>query len=330
VNITILGTGAWGTALAINLAQRHVVTLWGRDAAQCKQLAEARENQRYLPSCKLPANIHIETDLATALHDCELILSVVPTNGFRVTLQLIKATGNQAPIIWACKGFEAGTSKLPHEIVAEICGAERKCGVLSGPSFALEVAQGKPAALTLASRDEAFAKQISQLLHGPRLRVYSSTDVIGVELGGALKNVMAIAAGISDGMQLGYNARAAMITRGLAEISRLGAKLGGQTETFMGLTGLGDLVLTCTGDLSRNRKVGIELAKGKSLENILHDLGHVAEGVSTAREAVRLAEKYHIDMPITQAVGLVLEGKVAPAAALDALLSRDAKAEASR
>jgi glycerol-3-phosphate dehydrogenase (NAD(P)+) len=328
MNITVLGSGAWGTALTINLAQRHNVTLWGRDAGHLAQLSTARENQRYLPGCTLPDAIRIEADLTAALQNADLILSVVPTNGFRATLQRIKTDGYQAPIVWACKGFEAGTSKLPHQIVAEIFGAEKKCGVLSGPSFALEVAQGKPAALTLASSDASFAQKISQQLHGPRLRVYSSTDVIGVELGGALKNVMAIAAGISDGMQLGHNARAAMITRGLAEISRLGAKLGGNLETFMGLTGLGDLVLTCTGDLSRNRKVGLELARGKSLETILQELGHVAEGVSTAREAVRLAAQHDIDMPITNAVGLVLEGKLAPAAALDALLSRDAKPEA--
>lgn len=327
MNITVLGSGAWGTALAINLAQKHAVTLWGRDAAHLTQLASARENQRYLPGCKLPATICIEADLASALRDCELILSVVPTNGLRATLNEIKKLDCPAPVVWACKGFEAGSSKLPHEIVAEVCG-DITCAVLSGPSFALEVAQGKPAALTLASSDADFAQKMSQQLHGARLRMYSSNDVIGVELGGALKNVMAIAAGLCDGMQLGHNARAAMITRGLAEISRLGAKLGGQSETFMGLTGLGDLVLTCTGDLSRNRKVGLELAKGISLENILHDLGHVAEGVSTAREAVRLAAQHHIDMPITHAVGLVLEGKLAPAAALDALLSRNAKPEA--
>ncbi|MEY4729012.1 MAG: hypothetical protein RL020_170 [Pseudomonadota bacterium] len=329
MNITVLGSGAWGTALAINLAQKHTVTLWGRDAAHLAQLASTHENQRYLPGCKLPENIRIEKNLADALRGCELVLSVVPTNGLRATLVELKKLNSTAPIVWACKGFEAGTSKLPHEIVAEIYG-DVICGVLSGPSFALEVAQGKPAALTLASSHADFAQKISQQLHGPRLRVYSSTDVVGVELGGALKNVMAIAAGISDGMQLGHNARAAMITRGLAEISRLGAKLGGQSETFMGLTGLGDLVLTCTGDLSRNRKVGVELAKGKALENILHDLGHVAEGVSTAREAARLATQHHIDMPITTAVCMVLEGKAAPAAALEALLSRDTKPEARR
>ncbi|MGB8337261.1 MAG: NAD(P)H-dependent glycerol-3-phosphate dehydrogenase [Burkholderiales bacterium] len=329
MNITVLGTGAWGTALSINLAQQHSITLWGRDETLLTQLSSTRENKRYLPGCKLPASVRIEANLTAALRECELILSVVPTNGLRATLEQIKKLNCLVPIVLACKGFEAGTSKLPHEIVAEICG-DITCGVLSGPSFAVEVAQGKPAALTLASRDASFAQKISQQLHGPRLRVYSSTDVVGVELGGALKNVMAIAAGISDGMQLGYNARAALITRGLAEISRLGVKLGGRMETFMGLTGLGDLVLTCTGDLSRNRKVGLELAQGKPLEKILHDLGHVAEGVSTAREAARLAEKYQIDMPITSAVNRVLEGTAEPAAALDALLSRDAKPEALR
>jgi glycerol-3-phosphate dehydrogenase (NAD(P)+) len=330
MNITILGAGAWGTALAINLSQRHGVTLWGRDPAQLEQLAASRENARYLPGCVLPGNLRIESALDAALKNAELILSVVPTGALRTTLQAVKKIRAGVPLVWACKGFEAGSGKLPHAVVSEALGDDTLCGVLSGPSFALEVAQGKPAALTLASHDEAFARNTALQLHGPRLRVYSSHDVVGVELGGALKNIMAIAAGISDGMRLGHNARAALITRGLAEISRLGVKLGGQTGTFMGLTGLGDLVLTCTGDLSRNRKVGVELAQGKTLEKILHDLGHVAEGVTSAREAVRLAEQHHIDMPITSAVVHVLEGKAGPAAALDALLARDAKPEALR
>jgi glycerol-3-phosphate dehydrogenase (NAD(P)+) len=330
MNITILGAGAWGTALAINLSQRHTVTLWGRDAAQLAQLSASRENARYLPGCKLPAPLQIEKDLPGALQHGELILSVVPTGALRATLQAVNKIRAGVPLVWACKGFEAGSGKLPHEVVRKELGDTAPCGVLSGPSFALEVAQGKPAALTLASSDAAFARNTALQLHGPRLRVYSSHDVVGVELGGALKNVMAIAAGISDGMQLGYNARAALITRGLAEISRLGVKLGGQTETFMGLTGLGDLVLTCTGDLSRNRKVGMQLAQGMSLEKILHDLGHVAEGVTSAREALRLAQQQQIDMPITHAVSRVLDGSAAPAAALEALLARDAKPEALR
>ncbi len=330
MNITILGTGAWGTALAISLSQRHAVTLWGRDATQLSQLALSRENMRYLPGCKLPTAVRTEADLPVAVSRAELILSVVPTAALRDTLRAVQAIRADVPLVWACKGFEKNTSKLPHQIAAEIFGDAAPCGVLSGPSFALEVAQGKPAALTLASRDSKFAHDIAQQLHGARLRLYSSTDVVGVELGGALKNVIAIAAGISDGMGLGYNARAALITRGLAEMSRLGVKLGGYTETFMGLTGLGDLVLTCTGDLSRNRKVGMQLAQGKSLDNILHALGHVAEGVSTTREAVRLAEQHHIDMPIAAAVCRVLDGKLAPAAALDVLLARDSKPEASR
>jgi glycerol-3-phosphate dehydrogenase (NAD(P)+) len=229
--------------------------------------------------------------------------------------------------VWLCKGFEQGTGLLPHQIVEQAFGAAARCGALSGPSFAEEVARGLPCALTLAARDAGFARESAALLHGGRMRVYYSTDLVGVEIGGAVKNVMAIAAGISDGLALGHNARAALITRGLAEIARLGAAMGGQPDTIFGLTGAGDLILTATGDLSRNRRVGLQLAQGTPLQKILENLGHVAEGVYTAREAAKLARARGVDMPVTDAVNAVLEGKLSPKAAVEQLLSRDPKPE---
>jgi glycerol-3-phosphate dehydrogenase (NAD(P)+) len=327
MKIAILGCGAWGTALALALGGRHEVRLWGRDAARVEALQTTRENRRYLPGAFLPAEVSLTSDLAAATVDAALILAVVPTNALRDTLRALRAVGSRVPIVWACKGFEQATGKLPHQIVEEELGTATLCGVLSGPSFAREVAEGKPAALTLASHDDAFAKATARELHGLRLRVYSSGDVAGVELGGALKNVIAIAAGASDGLDLGNNARAALITRGLAETTRLGVKLGGQPETFMGLSGVGDLVLTCTGDLSRNRRVGLELAKGQTLAAILAKLGHVAEGVYTAPEVARIAADVGVEMPITEAVCALLEGRVSAAEAVDALMRRDPKAE---
>ena len=233
----------------------------------------------------------------------------------------------RSPVIWACKGFERDTARLPHEIVAAELPAETRCAVLSGPSFAQEVARGQPTALVLASRDAEFARRMALALHQTTLRFYYSGDVIGVEIAAAVKNVMAIATGICDGMGLGMNARAALITRGLAEIARLGARLGGRPETFMGLAGAGDLILTCTGDLSRNRRVGLELARGQSLEQTLERLGHVAEGVHSAREVQRIANQQHVEMPITQAVCEVLFERKTAAVALQELLARDPKLE---
>ena len=243
-------------------------------------------------------------------------------------VQALQAHGGKTPFIWLCKGFEEGTGFLPHQVVQAVYGADAPvCGVLSGPSFALEVAQGLPCALTLAAHDAEFARRTAAALHGGRMRVYYTTDIVGVEVGGAVKNVLAIAVGISDGMGLGQNARAALVTRGLAEIQRLGVALGGSAETIMGLTGAGDLILTATGTLSRNRKVGLELAQGRPLEAILASLGHVAEGVHSAREVLALAQKNDVDMPITRAVNAVLAGKASPRAALEILLSRDPKSE---
>jgi len=329
MNIAILGAGAWGTALAISLSKRHRVTLWARDAEQIAAMSASRRNQRYLPEIPLPQELHLSADLNAALADAELILLVVPISALRATLHRIAELPASIPVIWACKGFEAGTALLPHQVVAEILPPYFLHGVLSGPSFALEVASGLPTALTLASSDGEFARQTAQSLHHARLRIYSSTDVVGVEVGGAVKNVLAIAAGISDGLGFGYNARAALITRGLAEMTRLGLKLGGSAETLGGLSGAGDLILTCTGDLSRNRRVGLLLAQQQALPDILRQLGHVAEGAYTVREVHHLAQRLGVDMPICAAVYRVLYEQVAAASAVEDLLSRTPNSEFS-
>ena len=314
--VAVLGAGAWGTAIASVLAARHDVTLWARDRAQAEAMARTRRNERYLPKVELPAALKVSADFPA---QADLFMAATPVSGLREIAQK-KAT----PLVWLCKGFEQGTGSLPHQIVE---GVVPRCGALSGPSFADEVARGLPCALTLASRDTAFAREAAAIVHGGRLRVYYSTDLVGVEIGGAVKNVMAIAAGISDGLGLGLNARAALITRGLAEIARLGAAMGGSTETIFGLTGAGDLMLTATGDLSRNRRVGLQLAQGLSLQTILDKLGHVAEGVYTAREVTKLAKSRGVEMPVTETVNAVLEGKLTPKAAVEQLLSRDLKQE---
>lgn len=327
MNIAILGAGAWGTALAISLSARHRVTLWARDAAQVQQMSSSRMNRRYLPEIQLPQALHLTADMGRALVDAELILLVVPVSALRATLRRIAELSVPIPVIWACKGFEAGTAELPHQVVAETLPPHFLHGVLSGPSFALEVARGLPTALTLASGDGEFARRTAQSLHHARLRIYSSTDVVGVEVGGAVKNVLAIAAGIADGLGFGHNARAALITRGLAEMTRLGLVLGGNAETLGGLSGAGDLILTCTGDLSRNRQVGMLLAQGRVLADILRQLGHVAEGVYTVREVYGLAQRLGVDMPICAAVYAVLYGQVPAASAVEALLSRTPNSE---
>jgi glycerol-3-phosphate dehydrogenase (NAD(P)+) len=327
MNIAILGAGAWGTALAISLSAKHRIALWVRDPAQAAAIGSERRNRRYLPEVPLPASVAVTTDLRSALAASDAALIATPTSELRRTLDGIGPLHAGQPVIWACKGFEQASGKLPHQIVSETLGVDAACGGLSGPSFALEVAQGRPAALTLAASDEAFAKRIARELHQPLLRVYFSTDLVGVEISGAVKNVMAIAAGICDGLGLGLNARAALITRGLAELTRLGVALGGRAETFMGLAGVGDLVLTCTGDLSRNRRVGLQLAQGRQLEEVLGQLGHVAEGVYSARAVEALAAAKRLDMPITQAVCAVLFRGTAPRDAVQLLLARDPRAE---
>jgi glycerol-3-phosphate dehydrogenase (NAD(P)+) len=328
MKIAILGAGAWGTSLAISLSARHRVSLWSRDAALANMLAAGRVNQRYLPGVNLPEEIRPNSDFIQAVHAAELVLVATPVAGLRDTLRRLMDANVHTPILWACKGLEADTALLPHRIAAEELGTHWPCGALSGPSFALEVARAQPTALTLASDNESFAHDTARELHHVRLRVYYSTDVAGVEVGGAVKNVMAIATGLCDGMDLGMNARAALITRGLAEITRLGTRLGGRPETFMGLAGAGDLILTCTGELSRNRRVGLLLAQGSSLDRALESLGHVAEGVASAVSVRKLAREAGVDMPITEAVCEVLFGGLAPEKAVDRLLSRDPRSEA--
>lgn len=327
MRLSVLGAGAWGTALAASWAPHHAVTLWGRNAAELDAMREARVNARYLPDCPLPGSLIFDPDLDAVAAAADLIVIAVPSSGLRPTLAALAKRSGLPPLVWVCKGFEPGSRKLPHHILAELLPAHDQTGVLSGPSFAQEVALGYPTALTLASRDSTLAQHLAEALSSHRLRIYAHGDVIGVEIGGALKNVMAIAAGICDGLKLGHNARAALITRGLAEMTRLGVKLGGHFETFMGLSGLGDLILTTTGDLSRNRQVGLRLARGQQLDTILHELGHVAEGVTTAREVAALASEMGVDMPIARAVCQMLFEGLPAAQAVDALLNREIKAE---
>ena len=326
MQIAVLGAGAWGTAIAIHLARRHAVTLWARDAALCDALRHARVNERYLPGRPFPAELRVTPDLSDAL-SAPLALIAVPTGALRETLTRLQAARWRGGLIWLCKGFEPNTGRLPHQICEEVRDPALPHGVLSGPSFAEEVAQGLPTAVTVAASDVDFAREAARTLHGGPLRVYCGQDVVGMEVAGALKNVMAIAAGVCDGLALGLNARAAIITRGLAEMMRLGIRMGGRGETFMGLAGLGDLILTCTGDLSRNRRVGLRLGSGEPLAAVLADLGHVAEGVNTAREAQRLAAKLGVDMPITSAVCRVLDDPAAARAVVQELLQREPKFE---
>lgn len=321
----MIGAGAWGTALAINFANRHAVTLIADDVAHAAAINSSHENARYLPGHKLPDAIVAAADIAHAA-DADLALIATPVAGLRSSLLALKQFAPQVPLLWVCKGLEAESGLLPHQVVAE-AHSDAASGVLTGPSFAEEVARGLPTAVVLASGDVTFARNTAQALHGGNMRIYAGDDLVGAEVGGAVKNVLAIATGISDGLGLGLNARAALVTRGLAEITRFGVALGGRSETFMGLTGVGDLILTCTGDLSRNRHVGFEIASGKPLDQITRELGHVAEGVPTAREVMQRAAQLGIDMPITKAVVAVLSGTLAPRAAVEQLMAREAKSE---
>ena len=327
MRIAILGAGAWGTGLAVALAPRHTTCLWSRDAAQAAQMAAQHENTRYLPGCRLPDTLHISADPGQALAAADLLILAVPLAGLRPVLKQINEINAALPFLWLCKGLEASSGLLPHQVVNAVMGSAATCGALTGPSFALEVARGLPTALALAATDMTFASSMAHTLHGGNLRIYANDDLIGAEVGGAVKNILAIAAGISDGLGLGQNARAALLTRGLAEMTRFGVALGARRETFTGLTGLGDLILTCTGDLSRNRRVGLLLAEGRALGDISRDLGHVAEGVSTTREVARRAIALGIDMPVTIAVADVLEGRMTPREAVLQLMAREARLE---
>lgn len=327
MKITLLGAGAWGTALAIAFAGKHAVTLWSREADVAAELLACRENRRFFPGYRLPDSIAVTTDFAAAAADADLLVVATPIAGLRPTVEHLKALGCVTPLLWVCKGFEAGSGKLPHQVVAEVLGDTARCGALSGPSFAEEVAAGQPTAVSLAANEPAFARETARQLHSTRLRIYANDDLIDVEVGGAVKNVLAIATGVCDGLGLGLNSRAALMTRGLAEIARLGLALGAERQTFMGLAGMGDLILTCTGDLSRNRRVGLALAQNKSLPQILEELGHVAEGVYTAREVDRLARQLAVDMPISAAVAAVLDGRLSAAQAVEQLMARDPREE---
>lgn len=326
MKIAVLGAGAWGSALAISLCEHHPTTLWSRDAAGCVALAQRRESA-YLPGSPLPEAIDIEPSLERAIAGADLVLVATATSGLRAVTTAVGRILPSPRLLWACKGFEAGSNRLAHQVVAEALPHAYESGALSGPSFASEVARGLPTALVLASDNVAFAESMVAGLNSARLRLYSSSDLVGVELGGAVKNVIAIAAGISDGLQLGRNARAALVTRGLAEIVRLGVAMGGHAETFTGLAGLGDLVLTCTGDLSRNRDVGLRLARGQRLGQILEELGHVAEGVHSAKATSEYARRHGIEMPIASAVCAVLFEGLEPRVAVDRLLKRDPRPE---
>ncbi len=336
MNITVLGAGAWGTALALAAVSgrepTHRVRLWARDPAQAQRLQDERENRRYLPGVPFPAGLSVFSTqpgaLAAHMADQDLLVLGTPMAALRGLLT--ELVDLPMPVAWLCKGFERPNSGLQgllgHEICAQVAPRLR-CGVLSGPSFALEVAKGAPTALVAASRDPEVCRLLVAAFHGPALRVYANDDVVGVEVGGAVKNVMAIATGLCDGLGLGLNARAALITRGLAEMSRLGMALGAKLETFMGLSGLGDLVLTATGDLSRNRQVGLLLAQGQTLEQAVGSLGHVAEGVYSARTVAQRARSLGVEMPITEAVVALLDGELTPAQALTRLMGRDPVAE---
>ena len=334
MDILVLGAGAWGTALAISAGARHRVTLWARDRAQAAAIAARRENVTYLPGFTLPAQVTVvgdaSDDLCALAQHHDLVIVATPMAALREMLTRLRDCGR--PVAWLCKGFEAPVSQsrglLGHEVRAEVAPALAG-GILSGPSFAQEVAAGRPTALVAASDSAAVRDALVAAFHGPSMRVYANEDLPGVEVGGAVKNVLAIATGLCDGLALGLNARAALITRGLAEMTRLGLALGARAETFMGLSGLGDLVLTATGDLSRNRRVGLLLAEGRTLQQAVQSLGHVAEGVYSARTVVERARGLGVEMPIAEAVLDLLDGRLQPAQAVAALMGREPAAESS-
>jgi glycerol-3-phosphate dehydrogenase (NAD(P)+) len=327
--IAILGSGSWGTALAILAARNGCQTLlWGHNPEHMATLAQDRQNNRYLPDHPFPVNLAVTSDLAEVAAFSNLILVCVPSHAFKNTLIKLKPyLSNELKIAWASKGFNPDDGSLLHEIVAGTFSAQTPAAILSGPTFAREVAANLPTAITIASSRPDFANELAGILHGGLFRTYTSSDIIGVEVGGAVKNVLAIAAGIADGLGFGANTRAALITRGLNEIIRLGIKLGGKQETFMGLAGLGDLILTCTDNQSRNRRFGLALGLGKNKAEAIQEIGQEIEGIFAAKETFLLAKKYAIDMPITEQTYKVLYEGLAPKTAVQNLLAREQKAE---
>lgn len=325
MKIAVLGAGAWGTVLASHATARHPVSLWSRNLAVVADVNRNHRNSRYLPDIDLPASLVATDQLPEAINGAQLLVIATSVSGLRPVMQLIAGSGHDA-VIWLCKGLTADTGELAHVVVAGIAPVW-DAGCLSGPSFAQEVAAGLPVALTAAATSDELALRMVDAFHYGSMRVYRSPDLAGVEIAGALKNVIAVATGIGDGLGLGHNARAALLTRGLAEMTRFGLAHGAQAETFMGLAGIGDLVLTCTGDLSRNRTVGLQLAQGLPLDRILQHLGHVAEGVACCRAVVAKAHASRVEMPVSEAVLAVIEGRMSPSDAVVSLLARGPKAE---
>ncbi|MCA0393018.1 MAG: NAD(P)-dependent glycerol-3-phosphate dehydrogenase [Proteobacteria bacterium] len=327
--VAVLGAGSWGTALAALIARHGVATtLWGRDEAVVEAIDRRHENPRYLPGIPLPDALRATTDLAAAVRGVDFVLVVVPSHAFTETLRaLAPLRPAGAGVAWAAKGFEPGSGRFLHEVAGELLGDDVPLAVVTGPSFAKEVAQGLPTALTVQGDDAAFVQQVADALHGPEFRAYTGNDMRGAELGGAMKNVLAVATGVADGMELGLNARTGLITRGLNEMLRLNAAIGGRPETLMGLAGLGDLVLTCTGDLSRNRRLGLALGRGKSVQEAVREIGQVVESVQTADEVMRLADRYGLELPISSNVRDVLHGDITPAEGLARLMARERKPE---
>ncbi len=329
IRVAVIGAGSWGTALAMQLARaEHRVMLWGRDHSHVEKMAAAGENARYLPGIPFPESLTPCADLQEAVTDADLVLVVTPSHAFPETVTKLKPMlGDSARLAWASKGFEPGSGRLLHQVAADVLGDSRGLAVVTGPSFAKEVALDRPTAVTVASEDEDFAEFVASAFHYGNFRAYTSSDIIGAELGGAVKNVLAVGTGIADGMGLGANTRAALITRGLAEMMRLSDAMGAKRETLMGLSGVGDLVLTCTGDLSRNRRFGLALGRGSSIQDALQDIGQVVEGVKTAEEVVRLGRQYEVDLPISRIVHKIVQDEIEPMEGVRQLLSRDQKSE---
>jgi glycerol-3-phosphate dehydrogenase (NAD(P)+) len=326
--ISVLGAGSWGTALAILLAKNgHEVMLWGRESESMRAMQRDRFNADYLPNITFPESLCATPDFSMALSFSEDILLAIPSGAFRSVLESIKNEREPKNIIWTTKGLEPKTYQLLHEVIDEILGMNIKSALLSGPSFAKEVAEGLPTAVVIASKNKMYAEYVMSLFSSAHFRPYYSDDVIGVEIGGTVKNVMAIGAGISDGLGFGSNTRAALITRGLNEISRLGVAMGARAETFMGLSGLGDLILTCTDNQSRNRRFGLALGMGKTPKQAIDEIGQVVEGAKNAAQVFALAQKYHLDMPITEHVYSILDGEMSPLEAIESLFSRGLKTE---
>jgi glycerol-3-phosphate dehydrogenase (NAD(P)+) len=329
MKIAVIGAGSWGTALAIQLARSgHQSLLWGRNAAAIAQMQQQSGNPRFLPGITFPAGMEVSGDLPAVMQQADEVLLAVPSHAFAELLEQIRPDLRPGQgIAWACKGLQPGTGRLLHQAARDIVGARRPLAVVTGPSFAIEVARGLPTAVTVAGTDQDYCRTIAQALHGGSFRAYTSDDIVGAELGGAVKNVLAVATGIADGMGLGNNARAALVTRGMAEMMRLGRALKANQQTLIGLAGLGDLVLTCTGDLSRNRRLGLDLGAGKSLAESVQGIGQVVEGVSTSEEIWRMATRHGVDMPISEQVYGIIHQSWSPAKCLRDLLAREQKPE---